>query len=45
MYFSLVYRLVEVTLILSVATRTVERAFSIMNIIKTERKTKWMMNE
>lgn len=33
MYFSLVYRLVEVVLILSVTTRTVERAFSVINII------------
>jgi hypothetical protein len=43
-----VYRLVELALILTVATATVERAFSTMNIIKTERKNKmgdeWMNN-
>jgi hypothetical protein len=47
-YFSLVYHLVEHALILSVATATVERAFSPMNIIKTKRKNKmgdeWMNN-
>jgi hypothetical protein len=46
--FSLVYRLVDLALILTVATATVERAFSTMNIIKTERKNKmgdeWMNN-
>jgi hypothetical protein len=46
--FSLVYRLVELALILPVATATVERAFSAMNIIKTERRNKmgdeWMNN-
>ena len=38
--FSLVYRLIELALILTVATTTVERAFSAMNIIKTERRNK-----
>jgi hypothetical protein len=46
--FSLVYRLVELALILPLATTTVERAFSTMNIIKTERRNKmsdeWMNN-
>jgi hypothetical protein len=46
--FSLVYRLVELELILRVATATVERAFSAMNIIKTERRNKmhdeWINN-
>jgi hypothetical protein len=41
-----VYRLVELALILPVATATVERAFFAMNIIKTERRNKmgdeWM---
>jgi hypothetical protein len=44
----LVYRLIELALILPVATATVERAFSAMNIIKTERRNKmndeWMNN-
>jgi hypothetical protein len=38
--FPLVYRLIELALILPVATATVERAFSAMNIIKTERRNK-----
>jgi hypothetical protein len=45
-YFPLVYRLIELALILPVATSTVERAFSAMNIIKTDRRNKmnddWM---
>jgi hAT family C-terminal dimerisation region len=44
--FPLVYRLIELTLILHVATTTVERTFSAMNIIKTELRNKmggeWM---
>jgi hypothetical protein len=47
-YFPLVYRLIELALILPVATATVERAFSAMNIIKTDRRNKmnddWMNN-
>ena len=47
-HFPLVYRLIELALILPVATTTVERAFSAMNIIKTERRNKmnddWMNN-
>jgi hypothetical protein len=35
LYFPLVYRLIELTLILPVATTIVERTFSAMNIIKT----------
>ncbi|KAL6645706.1 hypothetical protein ACP70R_017314 [Stipagrostis hirtigluma subsp. patula] len=42
--FPLVYRLIELALILPVATATVERAFSAMNIIKTELRSK-MGNE
>jgi len=38
--FPLVYRLIELALILPVATTTVERVFSAMNIIKTERRNK-----
>jgi hypothetical protein len=38
--FALVYRLIELALILPVATATVERAFSAMKIIKTELKNK-----
>jgi hypothetical protein len=34
--FALVYRLIELALILSIATTTVERAFSAIKIIKTE---------
>ncbi|CAN6330735.1 unnamed protein product [Urochloa humidicola] len=34
--FSLVYRLIELALLLPVATASVERAFSAMNIIKTD---------
>ena len=44
--FPLVYRLIELALILPVATASVERAFSAMNIIKTELRNKmnddWM---
>ncbi|CAD6270375.1 unnamed protein product [Miscanthus lutarioriparius] len=47
-HFPLVYRLIELALILPVATSTVERAFSAMNIIKTEQRNKmndeWMNN-
>jgi hypothetical protein len=35
-----VYRLIELALILPVATATVKRAFSAMNIIKTELRNK-----
>jgi hypothetical protein len=34
--FPLVYHLIELALLLPVATRSVERAFSVMKIIKTE---------
>jgi hypothetical protein len=36
----LIYRLIELALILPVATTSVERAFSAMNIIKTELRNK-----
>ena len=38
--FALVYRLIELALILPVATATVERAFSAMKIIKTDTRNK-----
>ena len=38
--FALVYRLIELALILRVATATVERAFSAMKIIKTDTRNK-----
>ena len=38
--FPFVYRLIELALILPVATTSVERAFSSMNIIKTELRIK-----
>ena len=38
--FALVYRLIELALVLPVATATVERAFSAMNIIKTDSQNK-----
>ncbi|KAH7652701.1 Ribonuclease H-like protein [Dioscorea alata] len=38
--FPLVYRLIELALILSVATASVERSFSAMNIIKTDLRNK-----
>lgn len=38
--FPLVYRLIELVLILPVATATVERAFSAMKIIKTDLRNK-----
>lgn len=38
--FPLLYRLIELALILPVATAMVERAFSAMNIIKTELQNK-----
>jgi hypothetical protein len=38
--YPLVYRLIELALILPVATAIVERAFSAMNIIKTELRNK-----
>ena len=45
-HFSLVYRLIELALILPVATATVERAFSAMSIVKTDLRNKmndeWM---
>ena len=45
-HFPLVYRLIELALILPVATATVERAFSAMSIVKTELRNKmndeWM---
>ena len=40
MVFPLVYRLIELALILPVATASVERAFSAMSIIKTELRNK-----
>ncbi|XP_044321404.1 uncharacterized protein [Triticum aestivum] len=40
MVFPLVYHLIELTLILPVATASVERAFSAMSIIKTELRNK-----
>ena len=44
--FSLVYRLIELTLLLPVATASVERVFSAMNIIKTDLRNRmgdeWM---
>ena len=44
--FPLVYRLIELALILPVATASVERAFSAMNIIKTDLRNRmgddWM---
>jgi hypothetical protein len=38
--FPLVYRLIELALLLPVATASVERVFSVMKIIKTERRNK-----
>ncbi|KAL0458689.1 UNVERIFIED_CONTAM: hypothetical protein Slati_0496100 [Sesamum latifolium] len=38
--FPLVYRLIELALILPVATASVERAFSAMNIVKTKLRNK-----
>ena len=38
--FPLVYRLIELALLLPVATASVERAFSAMKIIKTEMRNK-----
>jgi len=38
--FPLVYRLIKLGLLLPVATATVERAFSAMNIIKTDLRNK-----
>ena len=38
--FPLVYRLIELGLLLPVATASVERAFSAMKIIKTELRSK-----
>jgi hypothetical protein len=38
--FPLVYRLIELVLLLPVATATVERAFPAMKIIKTELRNK-----
>ncbi|XP_039138798.1 uncharacterized protein LOC120276134 [Dioscorea cayenensis subsp. rotundata] len=44
--FPLVYRLIELALVLPVATTSVERAFSAMNIVKTDLRNKmgdeWM---
>jgi hypothetical protein len=38
--FSLIYKLIELALILLVLTRSVERAFSAMNIIKNKLRNK-----
>jgi hypothetical protein len=38
--FSLVYRIIELALLLPVATASVERVFSAMKIIKTELRNK-----
>jgi len=38
--YPLVYRLIELTLILPVATATVERIFSAMSIVKTDLRNK-----
>jgi hypothetical protein len=38
--FPLVYRLIELALLLLVATATVERAFSAMKVVKTELRNK-----
>jgi hypothetical protein len=38
--FPLVYHIIELALLLPVATTTVERAFSAMKIIKTELRNK-----
>jgi hypothetical protein len=38
--FLLMYRIIELALLLPVATATVERAFSAMKIIKTELRNK-----
>jgi hypothetical protein len=40
MMFPLVYRLIELALLLPVATASVERVFSVMNIIKTDLRNK-----
>ncbi|KAI5663872.1 hypothetical protein M9H77_23195 [Catharanthus roseus] len=40
MFFNLVYQLIEMALVLSVATATVERSFSTMNIIKNDLRNK-----
>ena len=40
MVFPLVYRLIRLALILPVATASVERAFSAMNIVKTDLRNK-----
>ena len=44
--FPLIYRLIELALVLPVATATVERVFSAMNIVKTDLRNKmgdeWM---
>jgi hypothetical protein len=42
--FPLVYRIIELALILPVATASIERAFSAMNIIKTDLRNRTMMN-
>jgi hypothetical protein len=41
--FSLVYRIIELALLLPVATATIERALSVMKIIKTELHNKMQM--
>ncbi|CAM8917269.1 unnamed protein product [Rhodiola kirilowii] len=38
--FPLVYRIIELVLVLPVATSTVERAFSAMKIVKTDLRNK-----
>jgi hypothetical protein len=41
--FPLVFRLIELALLLPVATTTVERAFSAMKVIKTELRIRCLM--
>jgi hypothetical protein len=42
--FPLVYRIIELALILPVAMTSVERVFLAMNIIKTDLRNRTMMN-
>ncbi|KAL3652289.1 hypothetical protein CASFOL_001970 [Castilleja foliolosa] len=41
--FPLTYRLIELALVLPVATTSVERVFSSMNVVKTRLRNKWEM--
>lgn len=43
-YIHFLYMLMKLTLTLLIATASIERAFSAMNIVKSKLRTKWEIN-